>query len=916
MPRIRIPLQVRVVVLLGGALAALQVFLGSVYVSTVEESMVLQRKAARDALQDAVALRVQEAARKQRDGLEFFADMGRQQDYIVVEERTVRVERQGQRPRAPAGSSVTTRVLRSERRLEESLENLTEYRESGAILWYRRETGALEELPEALRSGALKLERDTRGTASRISCDSARCVLLSVRPFRTRDQVQIIAVAATTLDGIVAAAFGDGAAREFYRWLPGEQLAEDVAQPALGQAGSEEIWSEALPEIGGVALESGSLQYPIPLEKELRKLTEARDDYVKIAATGVLLSLLLIALSLRGVIQRIGLLTRALPLLTQEQFSQAQAMLGDNRRRSITPDETETLLNVASDVAGRLEAMTGELRDKAVALELERDRVSLLLNTVPACVVMLDGEARILSANAMGCKLLGQTEQRLLGQSLHAMMPEEDLKLFLRSMRRVSQNGPQRHVEARIKGSDLKLHTVQWHLAPVGGEDASGQILAVGLDITTQRVTEQRLHWLREHDERTGLLNREALLGRIQAASRPGVLVYMPLQRKQAIVASLTDSGRAGLAGHIGKILAGDGRGDRALEWGVVVDCIFAGYTRDLEQVERRLADIQKLIRERPYRHDGREFQLEMQPCFIRLRGDEPRDLLQDLLAGLELPVTGSTWIDATQLVSLHHEEHRRWVREVSDALAHQRFYLDFQPIFELPGLRPSHSEVLLRMRGEDGRPVSPGQFLPHAERSGQIVDIDRFVFASAISKARALADAGIRHPLAVNMSAQSMRDDHVLEEVRRSTAAGELGAGSLILEVLETEAIHNLDSARKMLQGFKALGVQIALDDFGVGFTSFEYLRELPFDYVKIDRSFVMQVSQRPQDEQLIASIHELVLSLGKKTIAEGVEDAEALQIITRLGIHAAQGYHLGRPGADIITGELPQLARVVSTR
>ncbi len=902
MPRIPIPLQVRVVILLGGALAALQLFLGGVYVSTVEESMSLQRQAVRDATQNAVALRVQEAARQQREGLEFFADLGRQQDYIVVEERTVRVERQTQRPRAPAGSSVTTRVLRSERRLEESIDNLTEYRESGAILWYRRDPGALEELSDSLRAGALKLERETRGSASRLLCESAGCVLLSVRPFQTRDRVQIIAVAANALDEIVAAPLDGVGAGALYRWH------SEPTQAAAGTAPTGDSWSELMQDLGGVALAEGSLQYPIPLGEELRKLADARDQYVKIAATGVLLSLLLIALSLRGVLRRIGLLTRALPLLTQERFQQAREMLGGGtRRRSITPDETATLLDVASEVAARLEALNGELRDKAAALEQQRDRVALLLNTVPACVLMLDSEARIGSANAMSCQLLGQSESQLLGQSLGELMPRDDQQLFRRAMRRLVHAGVQRHVEARVKGGDLKLHALQWQLAPVGGRADSGQVLAIGLDVTAQRAAEQRLHWLREHDERTGLLNREALLARIQAANRPGVLVYMPLQRKQTIVASLTDSGRAGLAGHIGKILAlGSGEG-RALEWGVVVDCIFAGYTQDLEQVERRLAEIQKRIQARPYHHDGREFQLEMQPCFIRLHGDEPRDLLQDLLAGLELPVAGETWIDATQLVSLHHEEHRRWVREVSDALAQNRFYLDFQPIFELPGLRASHSEALLRMRGEDGRPIAPGHFLPHAERSGQIVDIDRFVFSCAMNKAAALADSGIRHPLAVNMSAQSMHDDYVLEEVIRRSRAGELQAGSLVLEVLETEAIHNLDSARKMLQDFKSQGVQIALDDFGVGFTSFEYLRELPFDYVKIDRSFVMQLSQRPQDEQLIASIHELVLSLGKKTIAEGVEDAKALNIITQMGIHAAQGYHLGRPGAEIVTGSAP---------
>ena len=118
-----------------------------------------------------------------------------------------------------------------------------------------------------------------------------------------------------------------------------------------------------------------------------------------------------------------------------------------------------------------------------------------------------------------------------------------------------------------------------------------------------------------------------------------------------------------------------------------------------------------------------------------------------------------------------------------------------------------------------------------------------------------------------------------------------------LIFEVVETDALENIDEANILLRNFKSIGAKIALDDFGVGFTSFEYIRELPVDFIKIDQSFVRFIHERPNDQALVRSMIDMSHSLNKQVIVEGIETAEAMEIIKEMGAEYAQGYYLSRP-------------------
>jgi diguanylate cyclase (GGDEF)-like protein len=236
-------------------------------------------------------------------------------------------------------------------------------------------------------------------------------------------------------------------------------------------------------------------------------------------------------------------------------------------------------------------------------------------------------------------------------------------------------------------------------------------------------------------------------------------------------------------------------------------------------------------------------------------------------------------------------------VERIQEALEQDRFVLHAQPILDLSTGRVDRYEVLLRMIGADGTIVMPGDFLPTAERSGLIGQIDQWVITEVCRMLGEQQRAGSGVHLSVNLSGTSMGEPTVLALIER-----ELGRlprrGGLTIEVTETAAIVDIDRARAFAEHLESLGCEFALDDFGAGYGSFYYLKHLPFDYLKIDGGFIRDLVVDRADQVVVRSLVQIARELGKHTVAEFVEDKATLDKLRELGVDYAQGYHIGRPG------------------
>ena len=242
------------------------------------------------------------------------------------------------------------------------------------------------------------------------------------------------------------------------------------------------------------------------------------------------------------------------------------------------------------------------------------------------------------------------------------------------------------------------------------------------------------------------------------------------------------------------------------------------------------------------------------------------------------------------------------WVHRIQQALAEDRFCLYAQEIVALSETRDEgiHLECLIRMRDESGNIVPPSSFLPAAERFGLIKLIDRWVVRRAfqtLSQHRALGTAMPIAQCGINLSGATVGDDAFLGFLKGAFEEFRIPPGIVCFEVTETAAIVNLDAARSFITDLRALGCTFALDDFGSGMSSFNYLKELPVDYLKIDGAFVKNLLTDRPDRAMVEMINHVGHVMGKRIIAEFVETQDVADALRIIGIDYVQGYGIDRP-------------------
>jgi diguanylate cyclase (GGDEF)-like protein/PAS domain S-box-containing protein len=237
------------------------------------------------------------------------------------------------------------------------------------------------------------------------------------------------------------------------------------------------------------------------------------------------------------------------------------------------------------------------------------------------------------------------------------------------------------------------------------------------------------------------------------------------------------------------------------------------------------------------------------------------------------------------------------WEKSIREALNKDNFVLFLQPIMDIRQNLIIGHEALLRMISEKGEMVAPSSFLDIAERFGLIHDIDRWVASRAIRLIQKLKQNNKPAYLEVNLSGRSFADKKLLPLIRNELAETGIDPASLVFEITETALIENVAAAQLFIAELKSLGCRFALDDFGIGFSSFNYLKLLPVDYLKIDGSFVRNLTHDTVDQHLVKAMVEVARGLGKKTTAEFVENEETLRLLLGYGVDYAQGYHIGKP-------------------
>ncbi len=235
-------------------------------------------------------------------------------------------------------------------------------------------------------------------------------------------------------------------------------------------------------------------------------------------------------------------------------------------------------------------------------------------------------------------------------------------------------------------------------------------------------------------------------------------------------------------------------------------------------------------------------------------------------------------------------------------ALQEHRFSMHYQPIVHLLTGEPHHYEALIRLTDEAGNMLPPDVFIKVAEKFGLATKIDCMVVSACIQKLAELAQSGNPAGLAINLSGKSVGNAELLTLIKREFATTGVDPTKIIFEITETAAFHNLDLVQQFVRDVKQLGCRFALDDFGVGFSSFYYIKQLDIDYLKIDGSFIRNLQSSVNDKVFVQAMVEISRVYGMKVIAEWVENAEIASLLRDIGANYGQGYYFGKPTPECV--------------
>jgi diguanylate cyclase (GGDEF)-like protein len=257
---------------------------------------------------------------------------------------------------------------------------------------------------------------------------------------------------------------------------------------------------------------------------------------------------------------------------------------------------------------------------------------------------------------------------------------------------------------------------------------------------------------------------------------------------------------------------------------------------------------------------------------------------------------------DSEEIVTIRSES--EWYSRIKEGFRQRRFQMYYQPVVELRTGKLYCREALIRYIGDNGLRHLPGEFLPAANRFGLMPELDQYVIRRVFAELPKQSGEKI----AINLSGQSVSWPDLCEFIKTALETTGVDPRRIIFEITETVFIKNLERAHLLVTGLQKIGCTFALDDFGAGFSSLSYMRNLPVDVVKIDGAFLKNIESNPVDFALLRSINEIAHLLGKRTVAEYVNSGSVHQLLDKIGIDYGQGFYFGRPAPP---GSLTELGR-----
>ena len=584
--------------------------------------------------------------------------------------------------------------------------------------------------------------------------------------------------------------------------------------------------------------------------------------------------------------------------------------------------------NLQDALAASEERFVGSLSDirkrrQAEALLFEeKERAQVTLASIADAVVTVDTAGRIEFMNPVAERLTGwplaEAHLRPVAEVFAVVDEATGAPIadpVARALSEASAIEAEGNVVLLCRGAESIA--IDYSVAPIRDRTARtvGAVLVVQ-DMSRERQYAARLSNLASHDPLTGLLNRREFEQRVRATvehreAEQGQHAVLYLDLDQFKVVNDTSGHAAGdeLLRQVGALLRPRLREGDVLarlggdEFGVLLPhCPPSPALRIAEALRKAIVDFR-------FAWKNRSFTIGVSIGLVNL-AEGPHTLASVLSAAdAACYLAKDKGRNRVQVYRPEDDEvalrrgEMEWVNRLHRALAEDRLCLYAQPMHAMhsTGTEVLHQELLVRLIDENDELIQPITFIPAAERYHLMPSIDRWVIRTAfrlLADRRAAGDASaLSGTYAINLSGASIGDDQFLDYVRESFARFRIPHRAICFEITETTAVTSLSKAAEFIGAMREPGCRFALDDFGVGVSSFTYLKQLPVDYIKIDGSFVRNMLHDPVDAAMVEAIHRIGRVMGKQTIAESVETAATLEALRSVGVDFAQGNAIAPP-------------------
>ncbi len=556
-------------------------------------------------------------------------------------------------------------------------------------------------------------------------------------------------------------------------------------------------------------------------------------------------------------------------------------------------------------VVGTMQDVTDEASARAA-----RDLLSYVVHSTGDAIVTKSRDGTITSWNRGAVQLYGYSAEEAIGQPIALIEPAHRAGEQQKILQTLLSGESIDNFETEGMRKDGTVIAVSLTVSPV--TDANGRIVSTAIIArdTTERVRyEERLRHMADHDQLTGLLNRrrfdEQLKRELARAGRyaaHSAVLSIDIDNFKGINDSAGHAAGDAVLVQVAGVLSSRFRSTDVVarlggdEFAVLLSAV------GVDEARAAAEDLLSEIRNSPASYGGRPFRISASIGVTAFESDDAT--AGEVLVNADLAMYAAKTGGRDRVVVYTAPEARKaramakltWSQRIQDALDRDRFVLHLQPILELATGKIKHGELLLRMKGERGKLIAPGAFLPAAERFGLIHAIDRWVVSRAI---QLIAESmGPVPRVGINLSGESVvGDPELLRMIERELDNSSVDPSKLIFEVTETAAIANMPEATQFARGLTDLGCSLALDDFGTGFGSFYYLKHLPVSYVKLDGEFIQNLPRSEVDEHMVKAIVGVSQALGIKTVAESVADEETISLLQKHQVDYAQGYYVGKP-------------------